>query len=53
MYEQALEGMSGPSIGNAAIKDQLRVTYARVKDYSVQVPGFLVVVFISSAPVLS
>ncbi len=53
MYEQALEGIAGPqSSGNAAIKDRMRVTYAEVKDYSVQMPGFLVVVIISSAPVL-
>ena len=53
MYEQALEGITGPlSSGNAAIKDRMRVTYAEVKDYSVHAPGFFVVVFISSAPVL-
>ena len=53
MYEQALEGIAGPqSSENAAIKDRMRVTYARVKDYSVQMPAFFVVGFIRSAPVL-
>jgi hypothetical protein len=52
MYEEALEGIAGPqSSENAAIKDRMRVTYARVKDYSVQMPAFFVVGFIRSAPV--
>lgn len=53
MYELALEGLSGVhTSGNAAIKDRLRVTYARVKDYSVQLPVFYVVGLIICAPVL-